>query len=160
MTEAGLKPQIDPAFNFSVTIDGLVTLGEFMEVSSITQSIDVLEYDEAGTPYPRAFIGPLKQERVVLKWGMVNSSVFSDWLVKVKYGMKFRYNVTIYHYARGPVGSATQPPPPLRTYLLRGAFPSRWSTPGMNSMSAEVPMEELELIYNYMTVTVTPPASV
>lgn len=145
--------QIDVAFNFSVTITGVVTLGEFLEVSGISQSFEVHEHQEGGNATPHYLLGPKQHERIVLKWGLVNSSAFYDWVQKVQLGQSFRYNVTIYQYARGPASPGAQPPA-VRTYLLRGAYPVRWQAPALNSMTNDVPVEELELVYQFMTVTV------
>ncbi|MFM7201371.1 MAG: phage tail protein [Myxococcota bacterium] len=156
MTTPILKPELEVAFNFSVTLGDLVALGEFLEVSALVTKFDTEDYHEGGAPYARTLYGPKKQENITLKWGYVSKDAFQIWIDRVKLGTPWRQNVTIYHYARGPVSGAGQPPP-IRTYLLRGAWPVRWSTPQLNAQSSEVPMEELELAYDYFTVTFTKP---
>lgn len=143
--------QIDPGFNFAVTITGLVTLGHFMGVEDIKMSIKTEEYFEGGNPIGQHFIGPTSFDFITLKWGMVSLSAFYDWIQLVQVGGTFRKDVTIYHYGR------TTPPKVIRTYMLKDAFPIRWKGPELDSMASSVPVEEIELAYKYMTLTVAPP---
>lgn len=141
----GLRPA-DIGFLFRVRgPSGL--LGDFQSVEGISHTIDVLEYVEgARNGGVRVLAGPVKHGRLTLKSGIMISDTLFNWAQSVKIGAKFRRELLITQLTR--TGAA------LRVFSVEGAFPVEWKAPSLNAMASEVPIEELTLAYQSLTMEV------
>ena len=141
----GLRPA-DIGFLFRVRGPSGV-LGDFQAVEGISQTIDVLEYAEgARNGGVRVLAGPVKHGRLTLKSGIMISATLFDWAQSVKIGAQFRRELLITQLTR--TGAA------LRVFSVGGAFPVEWKAPSLNAMASEVPIEELTLAYQTLTMEV------
>ena len=131
-------------FRYSVEVEGL-TVGGFSEVSGIDSTVDVIEYREGDDLYntPRKLTGLTKFGNVTLKWGSTGTNGFLDWIYSVApknaappTGM-VRHNVTI-----KLINDAGSPGP---QWVLKNAWPVRYSVPDLNALGTEVAIETLEL---------------
>lgn len=127
-------------YNFAVEVEGLVA-GGFSEVSGLQIEVEVEEYREGGL---NAFIhkraGPARYPaNLVLKRGITDNKVLWNWYWDVAQGKIQRKNVSI--LLLNSAGDEK-----LR-WNFEGAYPVRWSGPGLRAGSNEVAVEVLELAH-------------
>jgi phage tail-like protein len=80
----------------------------------------------------------------------MNRSTLWDWMqeVDMEAGEDYRRDVFILQLNRGKI--------PLRMFMLRGAFPVRWTNANLDAGSSAAAVEELELTYQDLEVNVVP----
>lgn len=138
----------DIAFNFSVLVDD-GQIGDFMAVEGLTRTVDAFDYQEGGkNDGPRRLQGQAKWGDVVLKSGYLNLSYMYDWANAVEVGGDFRREVVIMQQNR-----AGQP---TRVYALSGAWPMEWKAANLDSGNSNVPVEELRLAVDSISLVVIP----
>lgn len=149
------SPLVEVGFFFKVVVDGLPTLGDFLEIEPLTYRFEPFKAPEGGFNHsPYALFGQPEWGRIVLRWGLMDRTAFWDWIALVKVGSVFRKNGAIYQYPRTEGGA------PLRTYSFTGAWPVEWSGPGLSALNSEIPVETLTLAVQHVSITVTPTAKV
>lgn len=132
-------------FNFLVEIDGVASAG-FAEADLPSGRIETIEYREGGdkTSDARKLPGRVSYENVVLRRGLSGRTDLYDWWRAVRDGAADRRNVSIVllDEARNPV----------QRWLLRDAWPSRYSFSRLDGLGNEVAIETLELAYESFDV--------
>ena len=129
------------AFNFVVNFDGGEEFGGFSDVSGIGTEVTVAEY-RAGNDkenHVRKVAGVHKVSDVTLKRGIVNFDRLWSWLDETR--------------TAGPAAQKTvavtlldEAHDPVRTWLLRGCIPMKYSGPTLAGKGGgDVAMEEIVL---------------
>lgn len=141
MAEPVLK--LVQTYRFAVTIDGF-DVAHVTEINGIDISVEVHEYRE-GTfkeNHVRKLPGIKKYGNVTLKGGVVvDNYSFFDWIKENEPEAK---NVTL--EARDSDMTTVE-----ASWLLEGAFPSKYTGPDFNGTNSEVGFESLELAVEKIT---------
>ena len=132
-------------FNFVVELGG-EEVGAFSEVELPEATIEVIEYREGGdlTSGARKLSGRVSYANVVLKRGLSGRTELWDWFKATRDGTLQRRDVTItlLDEARKPV----------QRWLLRDAWPTRFSSSRLDGRGNEVVIETLELAYDGLEI--------
>ena len=143
----GQRP-IDIAFLFRV-LGAKGLLGDFQSVDGFSREIEAFELQEGGrNNNVHVLPGPAKQGRLSLQWGLMDRSALYDWARSVEVGVSFRQDLTIMQLTRRGV--------PLRIYTVSGAWPVEWRGARLDATQSTVPIEELKLAYDDVTLMVMP----
>ncbi len=127
------------AFNFLVEIDGVPTAA-FSDVSGLDMEIDVIDYRTGGDAlHARKLPGLVKYNNIVLKRGITLDHSLWDWIRKVAEGTVQRANMSI-------ILLDEQRQPVLR-WLVKQAWPVKWSGPTLNAKSSDIAIESLEITH-------------
>jgi phage tail-like protein len=133
-------------FNFLVDLGDGTTEGPdagFQECSSITTSVDVVEYRNGNERENgvRKLPGLEKPDDVMLRRGIIGSLKLYQWIDQVRNGdANALRTVTI--SLQSEDHSAT-----VMTWRLHRAWPVKYSTGPLNGKGSDVAMEELTLTY-------------
>ncbi|MBE2260971.1 MAG: phage tail protein [Candidatus Accumulibacter sp.] len=129
------------AFNFVVNFDGGEEFGGFSDVSGIGTEVTVAEYRSGNDKenHVRKVAGVHKVSDVTLKRGIVNFDRLWSWLDETR--------------TAGPAAQKTvavtlldEAHDPVRTWLLRGCIPMKYSGPTLAGKGGgDVAMEEIVL---------------
>ena len=139
---------MDIAFLFHVTI-GDEVVGDFQAVENLTRKYETFTYREGGRNHaPHVLPGPASYGELVLKWGLMDREALWEWMEAVEIGEGFRRDVQIFQLNR----KLKQ----RRAYTLQGAWPVEWKGANLDCNDAKIPIEELRLSYDYLTLEVTP----
>lgn len=133
--------RVDPymGFNFLVEIDGITQAG-FQEVSGLDASTDPVDYREGTDPNTvRKLPGLNKYSAISLRRGITDSDELWKWRQTVIDGAIERKNGSI--VLMDDAGQEK-----LR-WNFSNAWPSKWTGPALNSTSAAVAVETLELTH-------------
>lgn len=132
-------------FRFRIEVNG-ITQGGFSEVSGFDLSIDVIEYRE-GTdiPTPRKLSGLAKYGNITLKRGSTDSMELYTWMVSGVKGKVQRQTLSIM--------AVDEEGTDVATWVVKEAWPTKYSAPDFNAMSAEVAIESLEIAHEGMERT-------
>jgi len=127
-------------FNFRVEIDGIAIAG-FSEADIGGGRIDVVVYRE-GTDTgsaDRLLPGRVTYDPVVLRRGVTGEPALFRWWHEVVQGHVERRNVTIVlmDERRNDV----------ERWVLRRAWPTKWTGPALNGRGNDVAIEELHLVH-------------
>ena len=136
------------AYNFIVEIDGLNTIA-FTEVSGLSASVDVVELRDGSSPesFPVKMPGLSKVSNVVLKRGITKgNNDFFNWFQSSREKTD-RRNVAI--------KLLDEEKNTVIVWLLTNAFPANIQYTGLQALSSEVALEELELAYESLRVETT-----
>ena len=149
--------------NFLVNVPDLSgAMAAFTEVSGIEASVDVVEFRQgnAHSLAPVKIPGLVKHGNITLKLGYTIGNGFKAWVkdcVSETRGEMPRKMVTIElldirdgapnEKYETPVGSAT-------TWVLNGAWVTKYSGPDLNASASEVAIETVELAYEELTIPV------
>lgn len=126
-------------FRFKLEIDKL-SVSEFMEVSGIASSVDVIEYsDGSGPSTVRKIPGRSKYENITLKWGMTSSLELYDWHAKILQGERDRRSLSIILLDATGVEIAR--------WNVIEAWPCNYEGPTLNAKTNEVAIESIELAH-------------
>lgn len=137
---------IDVAFLFRVRADEGV-IGNFQSVEGIQRTMEPFEYLEGGrNTGAHILAGQVKHGRLVLKTGIMISSYLYDWIRAVEVGQKFRRDLII--------SQLTRDGRPLRVFTVERAWPTEWRAPALDATKSDVPVEELTLVYDDLTLEV------
>ena len=133
--------RVDPyrGFNFLVEIDGISQAG-FQECSGLDASTDPVDYREGLDPnHVRKLTGLNKYSPITLKRGITDSDELWKWRQTVIDGKTQRKNGSI--VLRDETGAEK-----IRWNFLE-AWPSKWTGPALNSGTASVAVESLEITH-------------
>jgi len=131
-------------FKFKVEIDGL-TVGGFSEVSGLSASMRTFEYNEGGVnAYPHYFIESYQHENIVLKKGMLDSSLM-EWYKNVKLGQIELKSGTIILFDKADEE--------LVRWNFNGAYPIKFSSANYSGLSSEIAIETIELVHTNVVMS-------
>ena len=125
-------------FNFRVEIDGLQVAG-FSEAQLPEGRIEVVAYREGGvnTSAPRLLPGRVEFGPVVLRRGFAGDPALFQWWNDVVHGNVARRNVVIV--------LLDEQRQEVARWLIRRAWPSKWTGPDLRGLGNEIAIETLEL---------------
>jgi phage tail-like protein len=125
-------------FNFIVEIDGIGE-AQFAEVLVPDAEIAVVEYREGGdkTSATRKLPGRVRYGNIVLRRGITADLSLYQWFRAVANGDFQPRNVAIVL-----LDAERQP---VRRWLARDAWPTKYDGPGLNAKNNEVAIETMEL---------------
>lgn len=133
------------AYHFIVEIDSLNTIA-FTEVSGLSASVDVVESRDGSSPdsFPVKIPGLARVSNIVLKRGITKgNNDFYSWFNSSREKTD-RRNVAI--------KLLDEDKNVVMMWLLTNAFPSKIQYTGLQALSSEVALEELELAYESLHV--------
>lgn len=144
-----------PAFHFSVTVIGSLTIGTaltnidacFMEVTGIEAEFGTEEVVEGGeNRFIHRLPSQTKYSNLVLKRGAVTKdSILGEWV-----GLTIGSNLSLPILPQNLVVSLlNEKHSPLVAWSFFNAYPVRSKVSAMNSMENNILMESFELAYNY-----------
>ena len=142
--QSGAQPGvfIDPyrSYNFKLIIQG-VTEGHFTHCSNIGITVDAIRYREGGVgQVVHRLPGQIEYADITLRYGLTVSTELWDWMMSAVKGRVQRKNVSI--VMMDPDG-ATE----VLRWDLVNAWPSAWRGAPLDTMSSQVALEELTLVY-------------
>jgi len=125
-------------FNFRVEIDGLQVAG-FSEARLPEGRIEVVAYREGGanTSAPRLLPGRVEFGPVVLRRGFAGDPALFQWWNDVVQGQVARRNVVIV--------LLDEQRQEVARWVIRRAWPSKWTGPDLRGLGNEIAIETLEL---------------
>jgi phage tail-like protein len=129
----------DPLVGSFFLVDAGETIGYFTEVSGLTMEYDLLEYQEGGVnDFVHKLRGRMKFTNLVLTRGITHEESFTRWLLACREKTVRRdLSVTMLSHDLKPV----------RTWSFAGAFPVKWTGPGLKAASGEVAVEQIEIAH-------------
>ena len=132
-------------YNYRVEIDGLQVAG-FSEVSGLEQEIEIEEFKEGGMDFVHKFPNGIKHSNIILKRGITVDSSLRKWYESVldatRYGnAPIPKEPTVYIALMDSSNSEK-----IR-FMLKDAYPIKWSGPQLNASASEVAFETLELVH-------------
>ena len=136
-----------PHTNFHFAVEGGGAGIAFEEVELPSMRVHVIEYRHGASPVssPQLVPGRVSYGRAVLRRGVVPSDDdFYDWFQTIGFGTVERRDVTI--------KLLDEQHAPVRTWVLRNAFPSKVTTAPLNANGNEILIESLELACEGVTL--------
>lgn len=136
------------AFNFLVTIDGVVDQAGFSEVSGLSIETDAIEYRTGKEDTTvRKLPGLKKFANIVLKRGVTKDTKLWEWRKQVLDGATERHtgSITLLNEARQPAVE----------WAFSEAWPRKLDGPTFNGKTNEVAIETLELAVESVQVVVS-----
>ena len=137
-------------YRFRVEIAGVFVAG-FSEVSGLEREIEIEEYKEGGTDFVHKFPAGIKYPNIVLKRGMGDTAALRLWYDAVTHAVTFGrmpipkepilYIALMDHAGEEQV-----------RFLVKFAFPVKWSGPQLNANASEVAIETLEIAHEGFTI--------
>ncbi len=146
----GSRTQPLLSYRYRVEIMGLIVAG-FSEVSGLEQEIEMEEYKEGGMDFVHKFPSGIKYPNLVLKRGMTDGISLRAWyelvLKAITYGgLPIPKEPIVYISLMDSEGNEKA------RFLLKFAYPVKWTGPQLNASSAEVAIETLELVHEGLVV--------
>lgn len=136
-------------YRYRVEIAGVVVAG-FSEVSGLEQEIEVEEYKEGGTDFVHKLPNGIKYANLVLKRGMGDSLQLRLWYQAVVKALTYRLPLpkspAIYISLIDSSGEEQV------KFLIKFAYPVKWSGPQLNATGSEVAIEVLEIAHEGFVV--------
>lgn len=137
-------------FIFTLNLGGAEAAAFFAEVSGLSTENQVIEHtaaDAKGKPLPQRFAGQTKWANIVLKRGVDKAQQLWTWRKAILDGNidTNRKDCTI--NVMDQTGAI------VVTYSFIRAWPSKYSSPGLNAGGNEILVEELELAHEGFTRT-------
>ena len=128
------------AYNFKLEIQG-VTEAHFTECSGLGVEIDSIEYREAGQgEVIRKIPGQVHYGDLTLQYGLTRSVELWEWLMSAVQGKVQRKNISIIMVDADGATEAFR-------WNLLNAWPSKWQGVPLNTMSQEIAIESITLVY-------------
>lgn len=131
-------------YRYRVEIAGLVVAG-FSEVSGLEQEIEVEEYKEGGMDFVHKLPNGIKYANLVLKRGISDSPQLRLWYQAVVQAVTYRLPLpkspVIYISIIDASGEEQV------RFLVKSAYPIKWSGPQLNATGSEVAIEALEIVH-------------
>lgn len=133
------------AFRFQVEIGGIAA-GGFSDVSGLQVDTEVFEYRAGGVnDFIYKLPGPARyQSNLVLKRGMVDTSLLWDWLQDVIQGNIVRQQCAV--HLLDEEGNRTV------SWEFRDAYPVKWTGPELRGDSNTVAVEAVEFAHHGFSV--------
>jgi phage tail-like protein len=138
--------RFDPyqASNFVIEIEGLLA-GGFSECSGLEVESEMQEYREGGVnDYVHRFAGPTRYPPLVLRHGITLSDILWRWYQMTSAGQVKRRNGTIFLLNSEHI--------PVVAWVLRDAFPYKWTGPELRADTANVAFESVELAHRGLSL--------
>ena len=128
------------SFRFLVEIDGMY-VGGFTHVSGLDVEVVRETYREGGlNGFEHQFASGIKYSPIVLKRGIVNSSVLLNWCQSViKGNIQRMHGAIVLLDAKGEESCR---------WTFFDAYPIRWTGPDLDAMNREVAFESITLAHN------------
>lgn len=129
----------DPVPGSIFVVDAGEAIGYFTEVSGLTMEYDVFEYQEGGVnDFVHKLRGRMKFTNLVLTRGITHEESFTKWFLECREKTQRRdLSVTM-------LSTDLQP---VRTWSFAGAFPVKWTGPGLKAASGEIAVEQIEIAH-------------
>lgn len=133
-----------PSFRFRVEIKG-VNVARFSECSGLEFENETFDYKEGGlNSRVHRFPGRFKFTNLTLKKGIAtDGQTLWDWVQKMVKGQIETHNVTVTLYDL----TGDQP---LRTWVLKDAYPIKWTSGNLSAESSNIAIETLILAHQGM----------
>lgn len=129
------------AWNFVLWLDGTPIAG-FTEASGIAPQIDPIAYREGGAAQQvRNLPGALTTEPLTLRRGVSRAPVLRDWISAAQTGVIDPREVTL-------ASRTEKDSPPGFTWVLEGAWPSKFAVSLAPAGTDETAIETLVLVYD------------
>jgi len=143
-SQSGAQPGvfIDPfrSYNFKLIIQG-ITEGHFTNCTNLGIRVDAISYRQGGVnQVVHRLPGQVEYGDITLRYGLTVSTELWDWMMSAVKGKVQRKNVSI--VMLDPDG-ATE----VLRWDLVNAWPSSWRGAPLDTMSSQVALEELTLVY-------------
>lgn len=138
--------ELDIGFMFRVTIDGR-DYGEFQSIAQMDRKIEPFLYKEGGRNWsPHTLIGQTSYGQLVLRWGLMDRQALWDWAHSVEVGQNFRRD--------GEIHMLDRQYNIVRVIGFERAWPIEWKGAELSSMNSQIPVEELKLVVDTLTMEV------
>lgn len=139
------------SYHYRVEIKGLIVAG-FSEVSGLEQEIEMEEFKEGGADFVHKLPNGIKYSNLVLKRGMTEGNALRKWYDKVLEAVTYAGKAipkeeNVYISLMDSAGEEK-----LR-FLLKNAYPVKWTGPQLSANSAEVAIEAMELVHEGLVVS-------
>ena len=138
---------IDPyrAYNFRVTVSGIKdACFAFTKCTAFSVTEGSQEYREAGRfQVTQQIPMQVKYEPITLSYGMTQSPVLVDWLMRAAEGKVERKNVTL-------TLLSSDGQSPREQYELINAWPQKWEATELDADSNELAIAQLTLVYEQL----------
>lgn len=137
-----------PAYAFYIEIDNIIQAG-FLSCTGLTMRREAPKIVAEGGLNNAVHIlpTPITYGQVTLRHGVTYSLALLNWFLEGAEDGKIAYRqVTIYQVVPYVTGKV------VRRYHLAGVIPVTWSGPGLDTGSAEIAVESLELAFSSMTI--------
>jgi phage tail-like protein len=133
----------DPVPGNIFAVDAGEAIGYFTEVSGLTMEYDVVEYQEGGVnDFVHKLRGRMKFTNLVLTRGITHEESFTKWFLECREKTARRdLSVTMLASDLSPI----------RTWSFAGAFPVKWTGPGLKAGSGEIAIEQIEIAHQGLT---------
>lgn len=131
-------------FNFRVLLDNNEEVGGFSDVSGLGAEVTIAEYRAGNSPenHVHKIPGVHKFEPVTLKRGIVDSTIFWDW-------MRLTFQVGILAKREIRIIMLDEAQNAVQQWKLLGAVPSKYTGPTMaGAGGTEVAVEEWQIAYD------------
>lgn len=138
----GQYVEVFGAFRFLIELEGLAVAG-FSEVQGLEAETEMEEIREGGVNgHVHRLPKGIKHPRIVLKRGMTSSPALWEWYDNYAQGAipRKRKDGSIILYK--PDGEE------LCRWNFFGAYPVKWSGPGLNALSSDAAIETVELVHS------------
>ena len=133
-------------FNFQVEIEG-VQSGAFSHVEGLGMSIEEIEYQDGTHLWPRKRPGRKKFNNIKLKKGLVGRDTMFRWMMDTMNGSLQRKSGSL--IVLNDAGDANEP---VLRFNFFEAWPKSWEGVRFDATSAQVQVEEVELVIEYLQV--------
>jgi phage tail-like protein len=133
---------VDPyrSYNFKLEIQG-ITQGHFTACNGLDIRVEPIRYREGGAnEVVRVLPGPVEYGDITLSYGLTASHDLWDWLMTAVKGKVRRKNVSILLL---DADGATE----VMRWNLINAWPSHWQGTMLDTLSREVAIESLTLVF-------------
>ena len=134
-----------PVFHFSVDWGG--TKFAFSEVTGLNIEAQVIEYRDGASPEYSTLKMPglVKYGNVTLKRGVVAAdNEFYDWYSEIKMNQPVRRDIII--------SLLNEDHDPVMTWKVKGAWPTKVTSPDLKANGNEVAIETIEIAHNGFTI--------
>ena len=142
-----LSTEFFTANRFWVEIDNILE-AVFVECSGLQATTEVLTVKEGGlNSHVHHLPTRTTFSNLTLKRGMSSSLKFWNWYQSTVNGKVETQDMSIILYSPGDAGI------PVRSWLVSGAYPVKWSAPTFNAKTQEFAVESVELTYDWFKIT-------
>lgn len=118
----------------------------FREVEGLSTELDVESVTEGGeNRFVHKLPGVAKYPDLVLKRGLLTSSVVRDWVEDA-------LNNLIIAPATIRITLMNEEHEPLKTFTVNDAWPRKWDVSGFNAESSDIVVESMEFAYSHFTM--------
>ncbi|CAA6806407.1 MAG: Phage tail protein [uncultured Thiotrichaceae bacterium] len=133
----------DPYRAYNFTVDtGTTGKAHFVACSGLDVKVTPIKYREAGqNQIIRHIPGPVEYAAITLSYGMTSSTELWDWMLQTIQGDVQRKDISI-----SMLNDKTNEE--VMSWTLLSAWPSEWQGAPLDSLSKEIAIEKLTLVYD------------